>query len=83
MFYTVSFNQNKKEFTYDNVSSGDDLQTIMNRGESGTGNETEDTPYHVTKAFEAYITEGDVDFYTIKVEDTTTGDMSELPEKNR
>ena len=83
LFYTVSFNQNKKEFTYDNVSSGDDLQTIMNRGESGTGNETEDTPYHVTKAFEAYITEGDVDFYTIKVEDTTTGDMSELPEKNR
>ena len=67
LFYTVSFNQYKKDFTFETTSSTK-LLGIMSFGEEDSGNETEYTAYPVTKDFEAYIAEGETDFYKVNIQ---------------
>jgi len=68
LYYTVSFNQNKKQskkdFTYKERKTSDEVLEIINFGEDSQGNEREDTAYSVNQSFEAYISTGDTDFYT-------------------
>jgi uncharacterized protein YjdB len=70
LFYTVSFDATKKEFTYNDSSiSAQEQIAIINFGETSGGNETEDTAYSVSEAFEAYISEGEIDFFKINLSD--------------
>ena len=67
LYYTVSFNQNKKlnkkDFTYKNLSQNEVMKIICFGGDPN-GNEREDTAYTVNESFEAYISAKDTDFYT-------------------
>ena len=73
LFYTLSFDNNKKAFTYDNSSTTSlELLNIMNFGEDGQRNETEDTAYSVSDDFEAYIEEGETDFYKVNIDSSST-----------
>ncbi len=68
LYYTVSLNDQKQEFTYNNLDADEKFKLIY-YGDDPDGNETEDTPYTVTGNFEAYIAEGDIDFYKVQLTD--------------
>ena len=69
LYYTLSFGENAKEFRYNNTSvTSGEVTAIMSFGEGSSGNDTEDTSTVVTSnEFEAYLAEGDTDFYTLKI----------------
>lgn len=70
LFYTVSFDSTKKNFTYNSSSiNAQEKIALMYYGEGASGNETEDTAFPVTDAFEAYISEGEIDFYKVNLTD--------------
>ena len=68
LYYTVSLNDQKQEFTYNNLDADEKFKLIC-YGDDPDGNETEDTPCTVKGNFEAYIAEGDIDFYKVQLTD--------------
>ena len=68
LYYTVSLNEQEQPFTYNNLDAEEKFKIIYYGGDPD-GNETEDTPCTVKGNFEAYIAEGDIDFYTVQLTD--------------
>ena len=68
LYYTVSLNDQKQDFTYNDLEAEDKFELIYYGGDP-EGNETEDTPFTVEGNFEAYIAEGDIDFYKVQLKD--------------
>ena len=80
LYYTVSLSDSAKPFAYNNIKNASELVSIMNFGEEGDeGNETEATAYEVNNDFEAYLSEGETDFYAIQLLSTTVGSSSSSP----
>ncbi len=68
LYYTLSSGGNAKEFRYNDTSiTSGEVKEIMSFGEDSSGNDTEDTATKVSHDFEAYIAEGDTDFYSLKI----------------
>ena len=68
MFYTVAVDSSVAE---DIVTTGDNVRSYMRFGESGGGNETENSAFVIDSSntsFEAYLKDSDRDFYKISVE---------------
>ena len=80
LFYTVSLSDTEKPFSYTSIKNRMELDAIINFGEEGDeGNETEATAYEVNNDFEAYLSEGETDFYAIQLLSTTVGSSSSSP----
>lgn len=66
LYYTVSLSATKKAIHDDTEITYQELRALQKFGED---NETEDDAYAVDGDFEAYIAEGETDFYKIKFTD--------------
>lgn len=69
LYYTLSFGENAKDFRYnDSSATHTEVLGIQAFGEGSSRNDTEDTSTVVTSnEFEAYLAEGDTDFYSLKI----------------
>lgn len=64
LFYTVSLSNTKKELHDAATISATALRNIQTFGEK---NETEDATFAIEEDFEAYLGQGDTDFYSLKI----------------
>ena len=68
MLYTVAINSPTKEPVDESTTA---FKQSVRFGEEGNGNNTEDTAYEVTgNSFQAYLSDGEIDYYIINHEET-------------
>lgn len=68
LYYTVAIDSEvEREFTYNKLGVAEKVK-IIGFGEQGSiGNEKETTAFPVSNDFEAYLKEGDIDFYKVNI----------------
>ena len=80
MFYTVALGTAAAK-TVKLPDDETEHQKFVNYGESNGGNETEGSTYPVAEDFEAYLSGGDKDFYSLQFSDTSIIDASAVPKE--